>query len=83
MTSSSGTIDRLYHSFTYRHCHGCCSVKHLTGIIHILESRSRWRDNIRIDLWEVGCEVVDWMHLAQDMDQWRLLVNTVMNLPVP
>jgi hypothetical protein len=28
--------------------------------------RSRWRDNIRMDLMEVGWEVVDWIHVAQD-----------------
>jgi hypothetical protein len=29
----------------------------------------RWEDNIRIDRTEIGWEYVDWMHLAQDMDQ--------------
>jgi hypothetical protein len=38
----------------------------------------RWED-IRKDLTEVGCEGVDWTHLAQDRDQWRAVVNTVMN----
>jgi hypothetical protein len=42
--------------------------------------RRRWVDNIKIDLRETG---VDWVHLAQDRDQWRALVNTVMNLRVP
>jgi len=42
--------------------------------------RSRWEDNIKMDLEEVGWEGVDWIHLAQDRDQWRDLVNTVMNL---
>jgi len=28
-------------------------------------------------------EVVDWIHLAQDRDQWSALVRAVMNLPVP
>jgi hypothetical protein len=32
--------------------------------------------------WRLG-KVVDWLHLAQDRDQWRTLVNTVMNLWVP
>jgi len=38
---------------------------------------------IRIDLRETGYEYVDWLHLAQDRDQWWALVNTVMNFPVP
>jgi hypothetical protein len=40
-------------------------------------------DNIRINLRETGWEGVDWMHLAQDRDQWWALVNAVMNLWVP
>jgi hypothetical protein len=35
-----------------------------------------------MDLREVGWEVVDWIHLAQDRDKWRVVVNTVMNLMV-
>jgi hypothetical protein len=34
-------------------------------------------------LGKIGWDGVDWMHLAQDRDQWRVLVNTVMNLQVP
>jgi hypothetical protein len=34
-------------------------------------------------LQRTGWEVVNWIHLAQDSDQWRALVNTVMNLRVP
>jgi hypothetical protein len=36
-----------------------------------------------MDLREIGWDGVDWIELAQDRDQWRALVNTVMNLRVP
>jgi len=42
--------------------------------------RRRWDNNIRIDSREIGCEVVNWMYLAQDRDQRQDLVNTVLNL---
>jgi hypothetical protein len=44
--------------------------------------RSRWEDNIRMSLRETGWEGVEWMHLAQDGEQWRDPVNTRMNLRV-
>jgi hypothetical protein len=40
-----------------------------------------WED-IRMDLRGIGREDADWMHLAEDRDQWLALVNTVMNLSV-
>jgi hypothetical protein len=46
-------------------------------------TRCRWEDNIRIYLKERGLEGVDWNRLAQDRDQWRGLVNTVIYLQVP
>jgi hypothetical protein len=45
--------------------------------------RRRWEDNIRMDLREIGWGGLEWINLAQDRDQWRALVNTVMNLRVP
>jgi hypothetical protein len=45
--------------------------------------RPTWEDNIKMDLKEVGFGGVDYIYLAQDRDQWRALVNTVMNLRVP
>jgi hypothetical protein len=43
----------------------------------------KWEDNSRMDLKEIGCEGVDWIHQAQDRIQWQTVVNTVMNLQVP
>ena len=45
--------------------------------------RSRWDNNIKMDLQEVGRGCGDWMELAQDRDRWRALVSTVMNFGVP
>jgi hypothetical protein len=45
--------------------------------------RRRWVDNIKIDLRQIGWGGMDWIDLAQDRDQSRALVNTVMNLRVP
>jgi hypothetical protein len=44
--------------------------------------RRRWKDNIKMDLREVGYGGADWVDLAQDRDRWRALVNMVMNLRV-
>jgi hypothetical protein len=45
--------------------------------------RCRLVDSIKMDLREVGWDGMDWTDLAQYRDQWRALVNTVMNLRVP
>jgi hypothetical protein len=42
--------------------------------------RLRWEDGIRVDCREIGLGSVDWIQLAQDMDRWQTVVNTVMNL---
>jgi hypothetical protein len=44
--------------------------------------KRRWVDNIKMDLREIGWDGMDWIDLARDRDQWRALVNTVMNLRV-
>jgi hypothetical protein len=41
--------------------------------------RSRWGHNVKIEKWDG----MHWIDLAQDRDQWRAVVNTVMNLRVP
>jgi hypothetical protein len=45
--------------------------------------RHRWEDNIKKNLEENGCRVMDWIELAEDRDIWWRLVNAVMNLRVP
>jgi hypothetical protein len=47
------------------------------------ESRRRWVDNIKMDLRDTGWGGVDYIDMTEDRDQWRALVNTVMNLWVP
>jgi hypothetical protein len=44
--------------------------------------RRRWVYNIKMDLREIRWDGMDWIYLARDRDQWRDLVNTVMNLRV-
>jgi hypothetical protein len=43
----------------------------------------RWENNIKMDLREIGVGDGDWIHLTQDRDRWRDVVNTIMNLRIP
>jgi hypothetical protein len=63
-----------YFCFRKSHCY-----KGETILFSICDNR----DNIKIDLLEIGRGGVDWIGLAQDRDKWRALVNAVMNLRVP
>jgi hypothetical protein len=42
----------------------------------------RWEDNIKMDVREIRRGGMDQIYLAQERDQWRALINTVMNLRV-
>ena len=42
--------------------------------------RRRWEDNIKMNLQEVRCGVMEWIEMAQDREKWRVLVNAVTNL---
>jgi hypothetical protein len=44
--------------------------------------RLRWVDNIKMELTEIGWGGMDWIDVAQDREEWRALVNTVMELRV-
>ena len=46
-------------------------------------SKSRWEDNIKMDLQEVGCRDMVWIEVAQGRDRLRVLVNAIMDLQVP
>jgi hypothetical protein len=45
--------------------------------------KRKWVDNIKMDVREIGWDGMDWIYLAQDGDQWRALVNAVMNARAP
>jgi hypothetical protein len=45
--------------------------------------RGRWVDNIKMDLLEIGLNVMDWIDSAEDRYRWTALVDSVMNLRVP
>jgi hypothetical protein len=48
----------------------------------LVRPKSRWEDNIRMDLSVIEWGGMDWIYLAQDRDKWRALVNMIMNLRV-
>jgi hypothetical protein len=43
----------------------------------------KWKDNINMDIKDIVCEHVDWIHMVQGRVQWQVLVNMVMNFQVP
>ena len=43
----------------------------------------RWEGNIQMDLKGRGLDAVDWIHLDEDREKWRVVVETVVNLSVP
>jgi hypothetical protein len=45
--------------------------------------RRRWVNNIKLDLREIVWNGRVWIDLAQNRDQWKALVNTLMHLRVP
>jgi hypothetical protein len=42
--------------------------------------RLGWKDDVKIDITEISWEGMYWIDLAQDMDKWQAVVNTVMNV---
>jgi hypothetical protein len=38
-----------------------------------------WENNIKMDVKDIECEGVDWIHLAPDTDQWQTFLNMAIN----
>jgi hypothetical protein len=45
--------------------------------------RYRWVDNNKLNLRQLGWDSMNWIDLDYDRDQWRAIVNTIMNLRDP
>jgi hypothetical protein len=91
---SSPSITRVIKARRMRRAGHVARMEEVRGAYNILvgkpegrrplgRPRLRWEDNIKMDLREIGFGDVDWIHLSQDRDRWRALVNTVMSLRVP
>jgi hypothetical protein len=46
-------------------------------------TRTRWEDNSKMDLQEMGFGSMEWIDVARDRDRWRTLANVVRDLLVP
>jgi hypothetical protein len=76
----------IIHRLIFVNAGAVCFLKGRSENIKVRElgrPRRTWEDNIRMDLKEIWWEGVDWIHLAQDRNPWRGLVNTVKNHCVP
>jgi hypothetical protein len=58
-------------------------VRKPEGMRPLERPKCRWIGNIKMDLLEIGLNVVDWIGLAQDRYRRRALVNVVMKIQVP
>jgi hypothetical protein len=58
-------------------------VGKLEGMRPLERQRCMWADNIKMDLREIRWNDMDWIDMAQERDQWKALVNTVLNFRIP
>ena len=54
-----------------------------TGKRSLGRPRHSWEDNIRMDPYEIGINMRNWVDSAQDRDYWGAFVNVALNLQVP
>jgi hypothetical protein len=45
--------------------------------------RRRLEDDIEMDLQEICCEGIDWVHVDKDSDKWRAVMNAIIKFWVP
>ena len=59
-------------------------IRHMNSFLKGLlrRTRSRWEDNIKMDIKEIGINTSNWFDSAPDRDYWRALVNSALNLLV-
>jgi hypothetical protein len=90
---SSPDIVRVIKSRRMRWAGHVARVEEGRGVYRVLVGRTegkrplgrprlRWKDNIKIDLREMGIDGANWIRLVQDRVRWQAFVNTVMNLRV-
>jgi hypothetical protein len=83
---SSPNIVRVIKSIRMRWVWHVAHMVERRGINRVLVGKPKGKKSLvrprhhRWDLQEVGCDVMDWINLAQDKDRWWALVNVVMNL---
>jgi hypothetical protein len=46
----------------------------------VLNSQCEWKDNIKMNLKEMGWEGMDWIHLVPDRDKWQAVVHIILHL---
>jgi hypothetical protein len=49
----------------------------------LVRPKRRQEDDSKMDVRETGCEGVDWIELVKNGVQWRIFVNTLINIRVP
>jgi hypothetical protein len=85
---SSPSIIRIIKSRRMRWAENVAQMGEKRNVFRLLVGKpegkkTRWVDNIRMDLGEMRWGDVDWIDLDQDRNRWRDLVNSVLNLRVP
>jgi len=77
---TSGNIIRVIKSRRMKWAHHVACMRKMRNVYKILIRKPEGK---RMYVREALCEGMDWIHVAQDRDQWWFLVNMVMNLWVP